>query len=418
MPSRLGLHVRSTGPRRRGAAELLCRPVLRIGVIGTSQSEICGVRSYANLLEKELESLGVASSQRWWMLPERARAGDLHSAGTRWIDAAADSLRDEGVDLILWHYSVFTLGYRGVPTLVLPFCRALRRTGRPIVTFLHEFAHPWGVHGARGWVWALTQRTVLPVVLALSRGVVVTTDARDRWLENRRLLPRRSRLRVPVMPVLTASAPERTRAESSRPDILMIGYSPAEIDVGLVLRAFAEVRAQRPEAVLVLAGAPGSNSAWGRVWQDAARAARCHAAVRFTEVLPAEELAAAIDSAPVVLFANREGASSRKTTLALALSRGKAVVALEGPQAWDELLQASAVRVVPAVPGAIAAELVRLLDDPQERARQQTRAADFHASHQSPARLVPRFVEFFERVLEARPGGAASRLGAPSRTVV
>jgi glycosyltransferase involved in cell wall biosynthesis len=257
---------------------------------------------------------------------------------------------------------VFAYAHRGVPLFVRPTLSALRSSGLPIVTVLHEYAFPWRVDGLRGKVWAVTQRAMLIEVMRASTAVVVTTDFRAEGLTSRRWLPQRPCVVAPVfsnLPAPVAASPSGRAPQR----VGIFGYSYDRDTVSLVLDAIRKLREDGVDAHLLLLGAPGPSSPAGQLWLEEARARAMSGALGFSGTLPAQELSDELASCEVVLFADRSGPTSRKTTLAASLASGRGVLAFDGPRRWPDLLAADAARLVEPNVGALAQSLGGLLAD-------------------------------------------------------
>ena len=97
-----------------------------------------------------------------------------------------------------------------------------------------------------------------------------------------------------------------------------------------------------------------------------------------------------LSACDAVAFLDRGGPSSRKGTLAAALAHGRPVVAVDGPERWPLLVEAGAIRLVPAEPTELADVLDDLRRSPETRARLGAAAAAFHAEHQAVERAADR----------------------------
>lgn len=338
------------------------RPPPRLLIIGSSEGPICGVRDFAHRLSSRLEGRGWSVTSVWNNRVPGLSLSESSSQLKDWttkIRRTRDSLHP---DATLVHYSVFAFSFRGVP-----LCAALGHWRRPtsklpVVTFLHEYAYPWRRRGWRGATWAITQRLALWFVVARSSALLVTTTQRATWISSRRWLPRRP---VDVSPVFSNLPSARARY-SPTPEggrVGVFGYGSEAVALHLLLDAFTALRVRAPRARLWLLGAPGPESPTGRRVLTLARERGLGEAVDFTGVLRAEELSDALVACDVLLFADDDGPSSRKTTLAASLASGRPVVAIDGPQTWGELIAHNAVAVVPRQPVVLAEAIERLLAD-------------------------------------------------------
>jgi glycosyltransferase involved in cell wall biosynthesis len=402
------------------------RAPLRVAAVGVSIDDPCGVRDHAQLLARALAADGVSSTSHW-LSREATTLGAARAELAEWSERLAVELDQARPDALLLHYSVFAFSHRGVPLFVGPVLAAMRQRRAPIVCVMHEFAYPWRLGGARGKVWAATQRVALAAVMRAAASIVVTADARARWLRGRPWLPRRPVLVAPVFSNLPQTvggsagpdpqghAAGASRATDAAPaaraasaTIGLFGYAHEGVAVETVLDALCRLREGGRDVTLVLLGAPGNGSPAAYAWSRAARARGVAELIGFSGTLPAHELAAALTRCDVLLFAERGGPTSRKTTLAASLASGRPVVALDGHSTWSALAEADAALVVAPQPQALAEAVARLLADPTMRARQGERGGAF-ASLQMSAAHSARVVE---RAI-ARALGREAEDGAP-----
>ncbi len=360
--SRPGLDVEGAGP-------------LRAAVVGVSTSHTCGVRDHAQLQAQEMERQGISCSMNWLLRTDDS-LGAARSQVRAWTQELSDALARERPDVVLLHYSVFSYSFRGLPLFTHPALSSLESVGIPLVTVLHEYAYPWGRDGARGALWALTQRAALIDVMRASSAVVVTAPARADWLASRAWLPRRKTV---VAPVFSNLPPPRAGSAASGPvpRIGLFGYSYESAAVSLVLDAMLRLQQRGMPAGLVLLGAPGRDSAVGERWTEGARERGLAHAPSFTGILSAQELSDTLASCELLLFADPSGPSPRKTTLAASLASGSAVVALDGPLRWQALIEADALRCAAPTADALLSALADLLGDAHERERLAARGTDF-----------------------------------------
>jgi len=333
-----------------------------LAVVGMSIRSTCGVHDHADVLAAELTREGVACSSHWLVRTDGSLAGSRAEV-RGWLGSVTGELRRERPDAILLHYSVFSYSHRGVPLFVHPVLSALAGAGAPVIGMLHEFAYPWNYGGARGAVWAVTQRAVMLELMRACSSAIVTTDWRASWLRTRPWLPKRPVLMAPVFSNLPAPSPAAPRHRPG-PVIGLFGYSYQGAAVSLVLDALRRVRATDGGARLLLLGAPGPDSSAGEAWTAGAAQRGMQEALSFTGPLPAQEISDAIAGCDILLFADTAGPSPRKGSLAGSLASGRPVLALDGKHTWPELVRADAARVVDATPQALANALAVMLADP------------------------------------------------------
>jgi glycosyltransferase involved in cell wall biosynthesis len=377
---------------------------LRVAVVGCSTDATCGVRDHATLLAAALAQEHVSCSLHWLSREQRSLKR-ARAEVAAWAARLARELAAERPDAVLLHYSVFTYSYKGVPVLLRAVLSALRGLGVPLVTVLHEYAYPWGRSGARGAVWALTQRAVLIELMRASAAVLVTADFRAEQLASRRWLPRRPAAVAPVfsnLPRARARA-ERAGVERREPALGLFGYAAEGVEGELVLDALALLAREGRRLQLRLLGAPGADSPGGHAWLAGASARGLALAPAFSGTLPAQDLADALADCELLLFADSTGPTSRKTTLAASLDAGRALVAIDGPLSWRELVAADAARIVAPNAAALARALAELLDDEAERAELGARGRAFARREMAVGASAAIVADLLERAVSARP---------------
>ncbi len=348
---------------------------LQAAVVGMSVSPTCGVRAHAGLLAQALAREGVSCSLHWLSRSESS-LGVGRREVRAWTEGLVAELRRERPDAVLLHYSIFAYSHRGIPIFVAPTLSALRRTGIPVVAFMHELAFPWRLRGWRGDVWALTHRALLIDAMRRSSATIVTTEARAEWLVSRRWLARRPVGVAPVFSNLPAPT-MASRPDRARPRVGLFGYSYDEQTISLVLDAIALVLRGGLDVELALLGAPGRSSALAETWMRLAAGREPAPSLSFAGPLDAQELSDELAACELLLFADRPGPSSRKGTLAGSLASARPVIATDGPQGWRELVEAGAARVVQPNPAALAAAIVELLVDEDKREALGARGGEF-----------------------------------------
>jgi glycosyltransferase involved in cell wall biosynthesis len=353
---------------------------LRIVVAGASSAPICGVRDYARVTSEAMAEHGAQVTTLWWERDVSWGGRRTLAEVGRWLAAVDREVERERPDWIVWHYSVFTWGFRGIPVLAPRVARRLARTRVPVLAVLHELAFPLGEGGLREIGWALTQRaSLVPVVRACS-GAIVTTEERASWLRSRRWLPTRPVSFFPVCSNLPVVSPgHRLDGTSS---VGVFGFAAEFSLVDVVVAALGRLRENGLVTRLALVGSPGAEGPAAEVWRKTAARLGLDQLV-FTGVLESRALAQALASVDIVLVADRAGPMSRRTTLAAALALGTAVVAVDGPKRWKRLVDEQAVMLAPPTAEGLAAALEPLLRDEAARSRQGALGAQFYRSHMS-----------------------------------
>jgi glycosyltransferase involved in cell wall biosynthesis len=388
----------------------------RVAVVGMSASPTCGARDHALLLAEGLSREAVVCSLHWLDRRERSvRGGGAEIRA--WGRALGGELARERPDAILLHYSVFAFSHRGLPLFVAPVLAALRRSGVPVVTVLHEYAYPWRHGGLRGKVWAITQRALLIDVMRSSAAVLLTADFRARWLESRPWLPRRPAAFAPVFSNLpppaggpSAGGPsaglpagpsdpsgpllDRTDlpsvSESQRAQLVigLFGYSYQGAALSLVLDGIVLLAQRGVAPRLMLLGAPGRTSPVAATWLREARTRGIEHALEFSDTLPAQDLSNALAACDLLLFVDAVGPSSRKGTLAASLASGRPVLAIDGPRRWLELVWGEAALVVESTAPALADAIQQLLRDATSREALGARGRVFATERMGVARTA------------------------------
>jgi glycosyltransferase involved in cell wall biosynthesis len=378
-------------------------PDRAILMFGVSSTPICGVRDYAETLGAALEHRGVRVSSHW------CQAGpDITTDVRSWVASLDTVVKDEQPDWLLWHYSVFTLGPRGIPVLAPLVARRAARTAPPLVGLLHEYAYPLGKRAARGAVQAVSHRLALSYVYRLLDAAIVTTDRRVTWLQGRRWLPEKP---LAFLPVCADSAFDLMQVAARRDEgfaIGVIGFGSDHYLIDPVVQAFARVHEHLPGARLVLVGAPGPAHPLAERWWESAARHGVSQALSFSGLLTASAYARAVADLDVVVFPDTEGPTARKTTLAAGLAAGKPTIALDGPRPWQRLVDEGAVTIVRPEAGQIAEQLLLLEEDPREWRERAERARAFYERWQAPDVLAERLLGFLESI-PSRPVGAAGR---------
>jgi glycosyltransferase involved in cell wall biosynthesis len=363
---------------------------VKLALVGVSTQPVCGIRDYATTLKPHLEAAGAEVRMVW----HDAVPGEPGEASIASLKRQLS--QSERSEVILWNYSPFTYGHRGVPTRVPSLLALLRRSGQPLVPVLHELAHNVGDRGTRGLVHGVTQRAALVPILRASKGVVVTTAGRADWLATRRWLPQRPRAFVPVpsnIPVVNGNSHPTSRTGNLVSRIGVFGFRADGVLVDLVAQA---VPRSSSNARLVLVGAPGPDTAQADLWRAAAAANGCD--LEFTGVLDPSSLSAALADLDLAVFPNSGGPTSRNTTLAALLEHGRPIVAVDGPHRWDALAQERALVLVDQDVSDLASALRQLADSSALRREQGERAREFYRRHQAPAVVAAQLVSFVSEV--------------------
>jgi glycosyltransferase involved in cell wall biosynthesis len=226
---------------------------------------------------------------------------------------------------------------------------------------------------------------------------MVTTEQRGRWLTSRAWLPSRPTATAPVFSNLPPISSQDAPAQAT---LGLFGYSHDGSDPGLVLDALQMLREGGIPARLQLLGAPGGDSIAGRRWQSAADARGLTDAIAFTGILAPTALSAALASCEVLLFADSAGPTSRKTTLAAMLASGRPVLALDGPNTWEPLVDDRAVLMAEPHAQEITDAMRRLLRDEQARAALAARGRRFYEETMSVDHSARALAGLLDQIVE------------------
>lgn len=293
------------------------------------------------------------------------------SAGLAMALAALRRLRPVAV---LWQYNPFSFGRKGLcPEYALLPWLARHATGAPVVATLHELAYPWGRGGARGRVWAATQRLQLALIARTASALVATTGQRAAWLRQR--WPTARIVRLPVgssLPATQLTAQDRTtiRTRLGLPAKAYLLGAFGTLNDGRPLAATLGALAQVPDAWLVWVGDLQRAEDRQAHWQHVADALGVGCRLRWTGRLPADEAAATLAACDALLALYDEGLSGRRTTLAAALAQARPVLGNSGP-ATDSDLFTPGLAFAPVADDAasIVKAVTRLRADAAEAAR-------------------------------------------------
>jgi hypothetical protein len=375
---------------------------LRAAVVGVSTSATCGVRDHATLLAEALGQEGIVCTMHWLTRREHSIRG-ARSEFRSWAVAFAGELEHARPAAVILHYSVFSYSYRGFPLYVRPVLAALRRSGIPVITVLHEFAYPWKRGGLHGRAWSVTQNALLREVMRASAAVVVTAPFRAEQLASRPWLPQRPHVLAPVFSNLPPPAAGHARPGSAGQHVVgLFGYAYEGAARSLVLDALRLLDERGLPVRIELLGAPGRETPAARAWLEGASARGIVDSLSFSGVLSAQDLSDAIAACEVLLHPEPSGPTSRKGTLAASLASGRAVVAIDGPRRWAELIESEAALVVEPTASALADAVAALLEDEPRRRQLGDRGGQFARRAMGVERSAQAVSELIGQLLSGR----------------
>lgn len=273
----------------------------------------------------------------------------------------------------LWQYSPYALHPRGTPWWVVRAMWQLRRAGIRQAVFFHEVQIRYSLPGLYNKLRALQQQLIANLCARLSGGRVATSIPLYQtyfWGNKPQL--------IPISPNLLPQpgiepAPQRVVAFANR-------LYP------FLLEALAAVQQQLPALQVLWLGKKAPDA------PDAVTIAQNYGLQSsFTGALPAEALAAQLQTATLVLLPlqtdnrGRGGISLKSGTLSAALAMGKPVIASPGDMTDTQQLQHG--RVLHLVPAnsteAWHSAILRLLTQPIYAARLGEGALQLFQDHLS-----------------------------------
>lgn len=332
-------------------------------------------------------------------------------------DQLIRSLTDEGV--LVWPVSVnapyrpaWAARLRGVRALVrlVPYVARLWRVCG-VVEVMHVMANSgWSWHlFAAPAVWVARLRGV-PVVVSFHGGLAEGFLTRQHALVRPTL--RRAHLMVPsgfLQSVFGRFGFEAT-VVPNRVDVAAFAPGPARpagahvvvtrnlepvYDIATALRAFARLRAARPDARLTIAGTGPQAQALQALRDELG----LKEAVTFCGRLQTHDIAALYAQADVAL--NPSLADNLPNSLLEALAAGVPVVSTRvGGVPWLVEHEVSALLVTPGCPDQMAAALQRMIESPNLRARLVAAGREIALQYRWDA-VRPRLLQVYAKAMQA-----------------
>ena len=363
-------------------------------VIGSSSSEICGVRDYAGRMSDELLNQGISITTCWWNRAPNESLSKTSTSANTWQLRVNRHIADMRPSAIVLHYSAFAFSFRGIPICFRGLMKALD-PDIPLITILHEYAYPWHRNRWKGIVWGISQRAVLRILVRNSTSLVVTTSQRRDWIASRRYLPDRP---TAVSPVFSNLPPPTSRTLSKGSKILigLFGYGQEGTTIELTLQTLARIHELGFDADLRLLGSPGAHSPIGHLWRAIAAKLKVLEYVDFTGVLDAQVLSDSLASCDILLLMDTDGPTARKTTLAASLGSGRPVIAIDGPNAWSDIVESNALIVTEPTVAALSVAIITLVNDPDESSLVGRRGLSFAGMYMSLSRSTKVITDLIE----------------------
>lgn len=325
-------------------------------VVGSHPPDLCGVGDYASRLATALFPCrvtlltsgrgGSASGGRRTLV--RREMGDWGFGEWSRFLARVD---EEAPDVVHFQYPSRGFGWKLLPIL-LPLLLRLVRPHLPQVVTLHEFRGLNPLRQASYFFFTLFARAVVTP----SSGVRHDLEDEYRWLRGKTTV-------IPVGSFL----PERGKALSgpvARPLLVFPGFLLERKGPFEALEAAAILSGRFPGLRLVFASEGDSHAAVARRLQALARKRGIASRVDFTGRLTPSELAGWMKRADLVLLPFHDGASTRRSTLASALTLKVPVVTTEGPGLLEEFRHGGVLLARPRDAVSLAGVIETHLKDP------------------------------------------------------
>ena len=189
-----------------------------------------------------------------------------------------------------------------------------------------------------------------------------------------------------------------TPAAGTGPVVLFFGTLQAYKGVDVLLAAFAGIRARRPDARLVIAGAASGDTDLARLRSEAARIGGVDLRIGYVPMADVPEL---FDAARLVAAPYRYANASGVVELARTFAR-PVVATTVGDLPGVVEHGATGLLVQPGDVPALEAAILRLLDDPEEAQRWGEAGRERSAQTASWATVAERTEEVFDRALGRR----------------
>jgi glycosyltransferase involved in cell wall biosynthesis len=230
------------------------------------------------------------------------------------------------------------------------------------------------------------------------------------------------RLTPVLMGVDLASVPYDARAAASAarhagpPTVVYLGTLIRVRHLDFLVRAFARVRAQLPDARLLVVG-DGDDPSDRAFLEEEARRCGISSAIEFTGFLPMERAWRHVADADVCvspIYPSPVLNAGSPTKLIEYMAMGKAVVANDQPEQREVLAESGAGICVPWEEGEFAAAVVTLLRDREAAAAMGAKGRAYVAGRRDYPVIAEGVDELFRALLEGpRDGRAAQAAGNP-----
>jgi glycosyltransferase involved in cell wall biosynthesis len=374
------------------------RSIRRVAVLGNHLPRHCGIATFTTDLSAAITALApeidcfvmaMNDGARQYAYPSRVRF-ELTDTDIVSYTRAADFLNVNAVDVICVQHEYGIFGGKAGSHL-LPLLRGLRM---PIVTTLHTILSAPNLH----------QRRVMDEIVGLSDRVIVMTPGGATLLREVHGVPGE---KIDVIPHGIPSVPfagsKNRLGVEGRPLVLTFGLLSPDKGIEHVIDALPSILQHYPDVVYIILGAthPHVIERHGETYrlmlEDRAKRLGVDGNVIFhNRFVTQSELTEFLAAADIYItpYLNPEQITSG--TLAYALGAGNAVISTPYAYALDLLDEGRGILVPFKDSGAIATEIIGLLDDPERRLGLRQRAAEHGRPMLWPA-VAQSYLRTFER---------------------
>jgi glycosyltransferase involved in cell wall biosynthesis len=349
MPAHKILHViPSVGPQR-GGPSVLMRTLAR--ALSQTGMEVHVATTDDNGPGRLRIPFGVPQQEdgaTFWYFPRQTRFYTFSWPLTRWL---ARHVRE--FDIVHIH-ALFS--YAALPAALLAHRAGVPYIVRPLGTL-----NRWGIQNRRPWLKKLSFRVLESRILASAAGVHYTCEQE---------LVEAGELGVSGHPIVIPNAVELPARESrpqrhDRKVILFLSRIDRKKGLDLLFEAFARVRRQCPDALLVLAGT--GDPAWVATLKNTAERLGIAADVTWAGFLAGDDKWSALTSADVFVLPSYS--ENFGIALVEALACGCPVVLSDQVGIHREIAQAGAGIVTPCKVDELATAILNVLTDAALRRR-------------------------------------------------
>ena len=285
--------------------------------------------------------------------------------------------------------------------------RAARRAGVPYVVRPLGVLNRWGMENRRRMLKQWSLKLVELPILRSAAAIHYTAEAERR--EAAGAHPDIASVRSVVIPIPIESAPRSTLNEAhrrfpitaSRRVILFLSRLHVKKGIELLLRAFAQVRAKFPDALLVVAG--NGEPGYVETLRETASRLGCERDVFWPGFVAGEDKTALLASA--TLFVLPSFSENFGIAAAEALAAGVPCILSDQIAIARDAGQESAAIVVPCDEAAIATAIGQLLESETVREQLGQAGRAFIARHFSIEAVGATLIELYASMVKERPSG-------------